>query len=62
MVNDHTDLGQANQEMAKGEEQYRDEVSRGSHGAHKSCEKFPIKDAQKLSPAPCMDEGAKKNC
>jgi len=45
MVNDHTDLDKANQEFAKEEERYRDEVSQGSHGAHPPCEKFPIEEA-----------------
>jgi len=46
MVDDHTDLNEANLERAKEEERYRDEVSRGGHGAHKPCEKFPIEEAE----------------
>jgi hypothetical protein len=34
MADDHT------------KERYRDELSRGGHGAHKPCEKFPIEDAR----------------
>lgn len=46
MVDDHTDLNEANLQRAKEEERYRDEVSRGEHGAHKPCEKFPIEEAE----------------
>jgi len=42
----HTDLNRANREMAQEEERYRDEVSRGGHGAHAPCEKFPIEEAR----------------
>ena len=35
MVDDHTDLDEANRQRAKEEERYRDEVSKGRHGAHK---------------------------
>jgi hypothetical protein len=45
MADDHTDLDDANRERAKEEERYRDEVSKGGHGAHKPCEKFPIEEA-----------------
>ena len=45
MVDDHTDLDKVNQELAKEEERYRDEVSQGGHGAHRPCEKFPIEEA-----------------
>lgn len=46
MVDDHTDLNKANRQRAKEEERYRDEVSRGGHGAHKPCDKFPIEEAE----------------
>ena len=46
MVDDHTDLDEANLQRAMEEERYRDEVSRGGHGAHKPCEKFPIEEAK----------------
>ena len=46
MVDDHTDVNEANVQRAKEEERYRDEVSRGKHGAHKPCEKYPIEEAQ----------------
>ncbi|WP_447985903.1 hypothetical protein [Nitrospira sp. Nam74] len=46
MVDDHTDLDEANRQRAMEEERYRDEVSRGGHGAHKPCEKFPIEEAK----------------
>jgi hypothetical protein len=45
-VDDHTDLDQANRQRAKEEERYRGEVSKGGHGAHKLCEKFPIEEAR----------------
>jgi hypothetical protein len=45
MADDHTDVDEANRERAKEEERYRDEVSKGDHGAHKPCEKFPIEEA-----------------
>jgi hypothetical protein len=40
MVDDHTDLDEANHRRAKEEERYREEVSEGGHGAHKPCENF----------------------
>ena len=45
-MDDHTDLDEANVQLAKEEERYRDEVSQGGHSAHKACEKFPIKEAK----------------
>ncbi len=46
MVDDHTNLDEANYRRAKEEERYREEVSEGGHGAHKPCEKFPIEEAR----------------
>lgn len=46
MADDQADLDQANRQRAKGQERYRDEVSRGGHGAYKPCEKSPIEEAR----------------
>jgi hypothetical protein len=44
---DHrTDREGTDQKLAQEAEAYRDEVSKGGHGAHKPCEKFPIEEAQ----------------
>ena len=51
MADDHTDLDKANRERAAEEERYREEVSRGSHGAHRPCEKFPIEEAREQDSA-----------
>jgi hypothetical protein len=45
-VDDHTNLDEANHQLAQEEERYRDEVNQGRHGAHKPCEKFPIEEAR----------------
>ncbi|MDQ6735202.1 MAG: hypothetical protein M3Z35_13980 [Nitrospirota bacterium] len=62
MVNDHTDLDKSNEDLAKEEERYRDEVSRGGHGAHRPCEKFPIEEAREQGVAPDteMESATKK--
>jgi len=52
MADDHTDLDEMNQELAKEAERYRDEVSQGHHGAHRPCEKFPIEEARDNNIAP----------
>ena len=46
MADDHTNLNEANRRRAREEERYRDEVSRGDHGAHKPGDKFPIEEAR----------------
>ncbi|HET7059656.1 MAG TPA: hypothetical protein VFI05_13005 [Nitrospiraceae bacterium] len=53
MVDDHTDLDK---------ERYRDEVSRGGHGAHRPCKKFPIEEAREEGAAtdPEMDSATKR--
>ena len=51
-ADDHTDLDKANEDRAKEEERYREEVSRGGHGAHRPCEKFPIEEAREEDLAP----------
>jgi hypothetical protein len=44
---DHrTDREETDQKLAQDAESYRDKVSKGAHGAHKPCEKFPIEEAQ----------------
>ena len=62
MVDDHTDLDKANQDRAQEEERYRDEVSRGGHGAHRPCKKFPIEEAREEGAAtdPEMDSATKR--
>ena len=43
----HQDNRQGTDEkLAQEAEKYRDSVSKGGHGAHKPCEKFPIEEAQ----------------
>ena len=55
MVDDHTDLNEANVQRAKEEERYREEVLQGGHGAHKPCEKFPIEEAEEAQEKPHTD-------
>jgi hypothetical protein len=44
---DHrTDREGTDEKLAQEAEAYREEVSKGAHGAHKPCEKFPIEEAQ----------------
>jgi hypothetical protein len=43
----HQDNRQGTDEkLAQEAEKYRDSVSKGGHGAHKPCEKFPLEEAQ----------------
>ena len=44
-MNHQTDREGTDQKLAEEAEQYRDGVSKGGHGAHKPCEKFPIEEA-----------------
>ncbi len=44
-MNHQTDREGTDQKLAEEAEQYRDSVSKGGHGAHKPCEKFPIEEA-----------------
>lgn len=46
MVDPQTDLDDANHQLSKAEERYREEVNEGRHGAHKLCETFPMEVAR----------------
>jgi hypothetical protein len=50
---DHqTDREGADQKLAQEAEKFRDDVSKGGHGAQKPCEKFPIEEALEESSSP----------
>ena len=45
-MNHQDDREGTDQKLAKDAEEWRDSVSKGGHGAHRPCEKFPIEEAQ----------------
>ena len=55
-MNHQDDREGTDQKLATDAEEWRNSVSKGGHGAHKPCEKFPIEEAREAANVPLNEQ------